>query len=188
MIQTTFLLFLEFHWKLQFSATNVMMVSNFQWSSKSVWIISRPRAEGLTVEDIYRSSGVKSKITKLKATYYSRQRQCVKLGSYEPIIVASLFKLFLRELLRWPDNTRKLQSTGLSEYNILVDVDAYKIQLKGRDIKSLVAREFVTDACFWRVQMCSEMDKTCRYLLLKSCVYSNTYKQKEVSSLVPSRG
>ena len=186
MIQTTFLLFLEFHWKLQFSATNVMMVSNFQWSSKSVWIISRPRAEGLTVEDIYRSSGVKSKITKLKATYYSRQRQCVKLGSYEPIIVASLFKLFLRELLRWPDNTRKLQSTGLSEYNILVD--AYKIQLKGRDIKSLVAREFVTDACFWRVQMCSEMDKTCRYLLLKSCVYSNTYKQKEVSSLVHSRG
>ena len=86
-IQTTFLLFLEFHWKLQFIATNVMMVSNFQWLSKSVWIISRPRAEGLTVEDIYRSSGVKSKITKLKATYYSRQRQCVKLGSYEPVQV-----------------------------------------------------------------------------------------------------
>ena len=53
-------------------------------------------AEGLTVEGIYRSSGVKSKITKLKAAYNSRQS--VKLGSYEPAVVASLFKLFLREL------------------------------------------------------------------------------------------
>merc|ERR1719300_2215570 len=53
-------------------------------------------SEGLTVEGIYRSSGVKSKITKLKAAYNSRQ--AVKLGNYEPAVVASLFKLFLREL------------------------------------------------------------------------------------------
>ena len=53
-------------------------------------------AEGLTVEGIYRSSGVKSKITKLKAAYNSRQT--VKLASYEPAVVASLLKLFLREL------------------------------------------------------------------------------------------
>jgi len=53
-------------------------------------------SEGLTVEGIYRSSGVKSKITKLKAAYNSRQ--VVKLGNYEPAVVASLFKLFLREL------------------------------------------------------------------------------------------
>ena len=45
---------------------------------------------------ICRSSGVKSKITKLKAAYNSRQ--AVKLGNYEPAVVASLFKLFLREL------------------------------------------------------------------------------------------
>ena len=174
MIQTTFLLFLEFHWKLQFIATNVMMVSNFQWLSKSVWIIYRGRGTNL-VESSPRSRS-------------SRPPTTADRDSVSSLAATSLFKLFLRELLRWPDNTRKLQSTGLSEYNILVDVDAYKIQLKGRDIKSLVAREFVTDACFWRIQMCSEMDKTCRYLLLKSCVYSNTYKQKEVSSLVHSRG
>lgn len=53
-------------------------------------------AEGLTVEGIYRSSGVKSKITKLKAAYNSRQT--VKLANYEPAVVASLLKLFLREL------------------------------------------------------------------------------------------
>merc|ERR1719419_1737394 len=53
-------------------------------------------SEGLTVEGIYRSSGVKSKITKLKAAYNSRQ--AVKLANYEPAVVASLFKLFLREL------------------------------------------------------------------------------------------
>ena len=53
-------------------------------------------AEGLTVEGIYRSSGVKSKITKLKAAYNTRQT--VKLASYEPAVVASLLKLFLREL------------------------------------------------------------------------------------------
>ena len=54
-------------------------------------------AEGLTVEGIYRSSGVKSKITKLKAAY-NNSRQAVKLSSYEPAVVASLLKLFLREL------------------------------------------------------------------------------------------
>ena len=53
-------------------------------------------AEGLTVEGIYRSSGVKSKIFKLRTAYNSRQ--AVKLSCYEPAVVASLFKMFLREL------------------------------------------------------------------------------------------
>ena len=49
-----------------------------------MWTKSRPR-DSLTVEGIYRSSGVKFKITKLKAA--NNSRQCVKLGSYEPIVV-----------------------------------------------------------------------------------------------------
>ena len=62
-------------------------------------------AGGLTLEasNSNRSSGVKSK---LKAAYNSRQ--CVKLGSYEPVVVASLFKLFLRELPE-PVLTTRLQ-------------------------------------------------------------------------------
>ncbi len=43
-----------------------------------------------------RSSGVKSKVVKLKTMYDSRQR--VVLEGAEPAVVASLLKLFLREL------------------------------------------------------------------------------------------
>ena len=48
------------------------------------------------MEGIYRSSGVKSKISKLRAAYNSRQT--VRLAGSEPAVVASLLKLFLREL------------------------------------------------------------------------------------------
>jgi len=51
---------------------------------------------GLHVEGIYRSSGVKSKIAKLRLAYSTRQK--VELTSAEPPVVASLLKLFLREL------------------------------------------------------------------------------------------
>ena len=48
------------------------------------------------MEGIYRSSGVKSKIVKLRTAY--SQRQAVDLSSADPPVVASLLKLFLREL------------------------------------------------------------------------------------------
>lgn len=51
---------------------------------------------GLSVEGIYRSSGVKSKVVKLKTMYDTRQS--VSLEGAEPAVVASLLKLFLREL------------------------------------------------------------------------------------------
>jgi len=51
---------------------------------------------GLTVEGIYRSSGVKSKVNKLRAAYNTRHS--VVLAGSEPAVVASLLKLFLREL------------------------------------------------------------------------------------------
>jgi len=50
----------------------------------------------LKVEGIYRSSGVKSKVSKLKSAYNTRQT--VSLTDSEPAVVASLLKLFLREL------------------------------------------------------------------------------------------
>jgi len=52
--------------------------------------------QGLQVEGIYRSSGVKSKVVKLRTAYSSRQP--VDLSSADPPVVASLLKLFLREL------------------------------------------------------------------------------------------
>jgi len=51
---------------------------------------------GLKVEGIYRSSGVKSKVNKLKLSY--NVRKSVPLAGSEPAVVASLLKLFLREL------------------------------------------------------------------------------------------
>ena len=51
---------------------------------------------GLTSEGIYRISGVKSKVQALKDAY--NQHVPVYLPEYEPNIVASLLKQFLREL------------------------------------------------------------------------------------------
>jgi len=51
---------------------------------------------GLKGEGIYRSSGVKSKVNKLKVAYNTRQS--VSLAGSDPAVVASLLKLFLREL------------------------------------------------------------------------------------------
>lgn len=51
---------------------------------------------GLKIEGIYRSSGVKSKVNKLKIAYNTRKS--VTLAGCEPAVVASLLKLFLREL------------------------------------------------------------------------------------------
>jgi len=51
---------------------------------------------GLKVEGIYRSSGVKSKVNKLKIAYNTRKS--VTLAGCEHSVVASLLKLFLREL------------------------------------------------------------------------------------------
>ena len=52
---------------------------------------------GLMQEGIYRSSGVKSKQTKLRNAFSTR-RPSVNLGDYEPAVVASVLKQFLREL------------------------------------------------------------------------------------------
>jgi len=66
--------------------------------------------EGLAVEGIYRSSGVKSKVTKLRTAYNSRQT--VNLAGSEPSVVASLLKLFLREL---PDPVLTHRLAGKAE-------------------------------------------------------------------------
>jgi len=66
--------------------------------------------EGLTVEGIYRSSGVKSKVAKLRTAYNSRQ--AVNLAGSEPAVVASLLKLFLREL---PDPVLTHRLAGKAE-------------------------------------------------------------------------
>ena len=66
--------------------------------------------EGLSVEGIYRSSGVKSKVTKLKTAYNSRQT--INLAGSEPSVVASLLKLFLREL---PDPVLTHRLAGKAE-------------------------------------------------------------------------
>ncbi len=52
--------------------------------------------QGLMQEGIYRSSGVKSKVNKLRTSFNSRQQ--VELLDYEPAVVASVLKQFLREL------------------------------------------------------------------------------------------
>ena len=53
---------------------------------------------GLMLEGIYRSSGVKSKVNKLRAAFNSRTCAGVNLHDFEPAVVASVLKLYLREL------------------------------------------------------------------------------------------
>ena len=60
--------------------------------------IDRIEAEGLMQEGIYRSSGVKSKITKLRNAFNSKSASNVNLEDYEVSVVASVLKQFLREL------------------------------------------------------------------------------------------
>lgn len=52
---------------------------------------------GLTCEGIYRISGVKSKVQSLREAY-NRGAVSVYLHEHEPNVVASLLKLYLREL------------------------------------------------------------------------------------------
>lgn len=56
--------------------------------------------QGLMQEGIYRSSGVKSKVTKLRAAFNARPvgSATVNLSDCEPAVVASVLKQFLREL------------------------------------------------------------------------------------------
>ncbi|QQP36477.1 RalAbinding protein 1like, partial [Caligus rogercresseyi] len=57
---------------------------------------------GIKSEGIYRSSGVKSKVNKLKAIYDSPSKRATSgrriLANFDSTVVASLLKLFLREL------------------------------------------------------------------------------------------
>ncbi len=53
---------------------------------------------GLMLEGIYRSSGVKSKVNKLRVAFNSRTCSGVTLSDYEPAVVASVLKLYIREL------------------------------------------------------------------------------------------
>ncbi len=53
--------------------------------------------QGLMQEGIYRSSGVKSKVNKLRNAF-NTSRAPVELMDYEPAVVASVLKQFLREL------------------------------------------------------------------------------------------
>ena len=72
----------------------------------------------LMQEGIYRVSGVKSKVNKLRAAYdSSATRNSVALADYEPSVVASVLKQFLRELPA-PVLTRDLtpRLEVLSEY------------------------------------------------------------------------
>jgi len=86
--------------------------------------------QGLGVEGIYRSSGVKSKVAKLKAAYNSRQP--VNLAGSEPAVVASLLKLFLREL---PDPVLTHRLAGRAE-----DVSKMKSTQERRDgMKNLLS-------------------------------------------------
>ncbi|CAD5126180.1 DgyrCDS14350 [Dimorphilus gyrociliatus] len=62
---------------------------------------------GLTCEGIYRISGVKSKVQALREMYNRGETVCLK--EYDPHTVASLFKLFLRELPE-PLLTKQLNS------------------------------------------------------------------------------
>ena len=48
---------------------------------------------GLMLEGIYRSSGVKSKVNKLRVAFNSRSCSGVNLHDYEPAVVASVLKL-----------------------------------------------------------------------------------------------
>ena len=47
---------------------------------------------GLMLEGIYRSSGVKSKVNKLRAAFNSRTCSGINLSDYEPAVVASVLK------------------------------------------------------------------------------------------------
>ncbi|XP_063221745.1 ralA-binding protein 1 [Bacillus rossius redtenbacheri] len=51
---------------------------------------------GLNMENIYKLSGIKSKVQHLRRQY--NQREAVRLADYEPPVVTSLLKQFLREL------------------------------------------------------------------------------------------
>ena len=48
---------------------------------------------GLMLEGIYRSSGVKSKVNKLRVAFNSRTCSGINLNDYEPAVVASVLKL-----------------------------------------------------------------------------------------------
>ena len=48
--------------------------------------------QGLMLEGIYRSSGVKSKVNKLRAAFNSRTCSGIALSDYEPAVVASVLK------------------------------------------------------------------------------------------------
>ena len=52
---------------------------------------------GLNMEGVYRSSGVKSKVNKLRNALNSRSNS-INLSDYDPTVVASVLKQFLREL------------------------------------------------------------------------------------------
>ncbi|XP_049785884.1 ralA-binding protein 1 [Schistocerca cancellata] len=51
---------------------------------------------GLTMDSIYKLSGIKSKVQYLRRLY--NQGECVQLSDYEPPVVTSLLKQFFREL------------------------------------------------------------------------------------------
>lgn len=77
---------------------------------------------GLEVEGIYRVSGMKSKVEALKESY--EQGRSVDLHEFEPEAVASLVKLYLREL---PENI--LTTTLLPKFNELSGIQDRKDQL-----------------------------------------------------------
>lgn len=77
---------------------------------------------GLEVEGIYRVSGMKSKVEALKESY--EQGKSVDLHEFEPEAVASLVKLYLREL---PENI--LTAALLPKFNELSGIQDRKDQL-----------------------------------------------------------
>ena len=57
---------------------------------------------GLMLEGIYRSSGVKSKVNKLRVAFNSRTCSGVNLNDYEPAVVASVLKLVSKGGIQQP--------------------------------------------------------------------------------------
>ena len=55
--------------------------------------IDHVEENGLMLEGIYRSSGVKSKVNKLRVAFNSRTCSGINLNDYEPAVVASVLKL-----------------------------------------------------------------------------------------------
>ena len=76
----------------------ILQIKSWDYFEKLIFNIFRlcidyVEENGLMLEGIYRSSGVKSKVNKLRVAFNSRTCSGVNLNDYEPAVVASVLKL-----------------------------------------------------------------------------------------------